>query len=198
MKRKKPSKPKIRKWADDNLNWIALFICLQMASVTSLSHSLSFWVLQGPILLNFVALSDDSVRAQAQHLCYLHDFSWFIWFYTFICLSNFSCELWKRKLKISEFLKNLTIPSSITLYDCGEYSSEKLALALIGDKTHNGGLKFFISWHHKWQKICSIDPCCGVNIKCQSKIKNGRGEWKRVTVNEILRCCKVRIWISGN
>ena len=29
-----------------------------------------------------------------------HDSYWFIWFDTFICLSNLSCELWSRKWKI--------------------------------------------------------------------------------------------------
>ena len=33
------------------------------------------------------------------------DSIWFIWFDTFICLSNLSCYLWNRKLKIKEFLK---------------------------------------------------------------------------------------------
>ena len=39
-------------------------------------------------------------RAPAQHLCFIHDSIWFIWFDTIICLSNLSCELWNRKLKI--------------------------------------------------------------------------------------------------
>ena len=47
-------------------------------------------------------------QTQAQHLCFLHDSIWFIWFDTIICLSNLSCELWNRKLKIKEFFeKNL-------------------------------------------------------------------------------------------
>ena len=29
---------------------------------------------------------------QAQHICFIHDSIWFIWFDTFICLSNLSCE----------------------------------------------------------------------------------------------------------
>ena len=41
-------------------------------------------------------------RTQAQHLCFIHDSIWFIWFDTIICLSNLSCELWNRKLKIKE------------------------------------------------------------------------------------------------
>ena len=41
-------------------------------------------------------------QAQAQHLCFLHDSIWFIWFDTIICLSNLLCELWNRKLKIKE------------------------------------------------------------------------------------------------
>ena len=41
-------------------------------------------------------------RTQAQHLCFLHDSIWFIWFDTIICLSNLLCELWNRKLKIKE------------------------------------------------------------------------------------------------
>ena len=36
---------------------------------------------------------------QAQHLCFLHDSIWFIWFDATICLSNLSCELWNRKSK---------------------------------------------------------------------------------------------------
>ena len=38
---------------------------------------------------------------QAQHLRFLHDSIWFIWFNTIICLSNLSCGLWIRKLKIN-------------------------------------------------------------------------------------------------
>ena len=38
-------------------------------------------------------------RTQAQHLCFIHDS---IWFDTIICLSNLSCKLWSRKLKIKE------------------------------------------------------------------------------------------------
>ena len=38
-------------------------------------------------------------RTQAQHLCFLHDSIWFIWFDTIICLSNLSCELWNRKIE---------------------------------------------------------------------------------------------------
>ena len=39
---------------------------------------------------------------QAQHLCFIHDSIWFVWFDTIICLSNLSCELWNRKLEIKE------------------------------------------------------------------------------------------------
>ena len=39
---------------------------------------------------------------QAQHLCFIHDYIWFIWFDTIIYLSNLSSELWNRKLKIKE------------------------------------------------------------------------------------------------
>ena len=42
------------------------------------------------------------IRTQAQHLHFIHDSVWFVWFDTIICLSNFSCELWNRKLKIKE------------------------------------------------------------------------------------------------
>ena len=43
---------------------------------------------------------------QVQHPCFLHDSIWLIWFDT-ICLSNLSCELWNRKLKIKEiYFKN--------------------------------------------------------------------------------------------
>ena len=41
-------------------------------------------------------------RTQAQHLCFIHDSIWFVSFDTMICLSNLSCELWNRKLKIKE------------------------------------------------------------------------------------------------
>ena len=34
--------------------------------------------------------------------CFIHDSIWFVWFDTIICLSNLSCELWNRKLKIKE------------------------------------------------------------------------------------------------
>ena len=39
---------------------------------------------------------------QAQHLCFIHDSFWIIWFDTIICLSNSSCELWNRKIEIKE------------------------------------------------------------------------------------------------
>ena len=39
---------------------------------------------------------------QAQHLRFIYDSIWFIWFDTIICQSNLSCELWNRKLKIKE------------------------------------------------------------------------------------------------
>ena len=46
---------------------------------------------------------------QVQHLRFLHDCIWFIWFDTIICLSNLSCELWNRKLKINQlFFKKMT------------------------------------------------------------------------------------------
>ena len=47
-------------------------------------------------------------RTQAQHRCFIHDSIWFIWFDT-ICLSNLSCELWHRILKIKDFFKNCKI-----------------------------------------------------------------------------------------
>ena len=39
---------------------------------------------------------------QAQHLRFIHDSIWFVWFDTIICMSNLSWELWNRKLKIKE------------------------------------------------------------------------------------------------
>ena len=47
---------------------------------------------------------------QAQHLCFLCDSIWFIWFDAIICLSNLSWELGFRKLKINKiyFKKNQT------------------------------------------------------------------------------------------
>ena len=51
---------------------------------------------------------------QAQHLCFLHDSIWFIWFDTIICLSNLSCELWNRKLKINKiYFKKLFMNNRI-------------------------------------------------------------------------------------
>ena len=41
---------------------------------------------------------------QAQHLCFLHDSIWFIWFEINICLSNLSCELSNKKLKINKYI----------------------------------------------------------------------------------------------
>ena len=54
---------------------------------------------------------------QAQHLCFIHDYIWFIWFDTIIYLSNLSSELWNRKLKIKEiyFKKNRSIWSHCSL-----------------------------------------------------------------------------------
>ena len=56
-------------------------------------------------------------RTQAQHLCFIHNS---VWFDTIICLSNLSCELWSRKLKIKEIyfkkkepLKELWEPYSL-------------------------------------------------------------------------------------
>ena len=45
------------------------------------------------------------LQTQAQHLHFLHDSIWFIWFDTIICLPNLSCELWNRKLKIKKLFK---------------------------------------------------------------------------------------------
>ena len=39
---------------------------------------------------------------QAQHLCFIHNSVWFVWFDTIICLSNLSCELWSGRSKIKE------------------------------------------------------------------------------------------------
>ena len=52
-------------------------------------------------------------RTHAQHLCFIHNSVWFVWFDTIICLSNLSCELWSRKLKIKEIYlkKNLSLYS---------------------------------------------------------------------------------------
>ena len=51
-------------------------------------------------------------RTQAQHLCFIHNSVWFVWFDTIICLSNLSCELWSRKLKIKEiYLKKRKVKS---------------------------------------------------------------------------------------
>ena len=41
------------------------------------------------------------LQTQAQHLRFLHESIWFIWFHTLICLSNLSCEMWNRKLKVN-------------------------------------------------------------------------------------------------
>ena len=38
-------------------------------------------------------------RTRAQHLRFFHDSIWFNWLDTLNCLSNFSSELWNRKLK---------------------------------------------------------------------------------------------------
>ena len=57
----------------------------------------------------------------AHHLCFLHDSSCFIWFDTIICLSNLSCELWNRKLKINEFfLKKRAQKFECCDYLCGQ------------------------------------------------------------------------------
>ena len=51
-------------------------------------------------------------RIQAQLLCFIH--IWFIWFDTIICLSNLSCELWNRKLKIKEiYLKKIMTDNNL-------------------------------------------------------------------------------------
>ena len=83
-------------------------------------------------------------QTQAQHLCFLHDYIWFIWFDTIICLANLSCELWNRKLKIKEFKKNL--------------ASEWLN---IGIKTRPNGLKscstsFYLKISKNSPRTCPI------------------------------------------
>ena len=57
-------------------------------------------------------------RTQAQHLCFIHNSVWFVWFDTIICLSNLSCELWSRKLKIKEIYlkKKINLPSLFSFY----------------------------------------------------------------------------------
>ena len=74
--------------------WIAKMVSLLALNIGTLHHALGcelkpqwrqtlFWT-------------------QAQHLYFVHDSIWFIWFDTIIWLSNLSCEFWNRKLKINE------------------------------------------------------------------------------------------------
>ena len=71
-------------------------------------------------------------RTPAQHLHFLHDCVWFIWFDTIICLSNLLGELWNRQLKINEiyFEKNkiFCFPElwSIPLFDLSLDSMTKI------------------------------------------------------------------------
>ena len=68
-------------------------------------YHIQLWTLVRCAMLWAVSSSfnvDKLFRTQAQHLCFLHDSIWLIWFDTIICLSNLSCELWNRKLKIKE------------------------------------------------------------------------------------------------
>ena len=72
--------------------WIAEWYRIQL---WSLVHCAMPWATS-------LTLGDDNFYFGpiAQHLHFLHDSIWFIWFETIICLSNLSCELWNRKLKI--------------------------------------------------------------------------------------------------
>ena len=60
---------------------------------------------------------------QAQHLCFIHDSIWFVSFDTIICLSNFSCQLWNRILKIK---KNIFKKSLVSFFFCFNCSSSSL------------------------------------------------------------------------
>ena len=60
---------------------------------------LDFWTLVRYVQALVMTIS---FLDQAQHLSFIYDSIWFIWFDTIICLSNLSCELWNRKLKIKE------------------------------------------------------------------------------------------------
>ena len=65
---------------------------------------------------------------QAQHLRFIHDSIWFIWFDTNICLLNLSCEFWNRKLKIKEIYFKKIQPS-----DPYPFNIDLLQLDLISD-----------------------------------------------------------------
>ena len=78
--------PSIAEWYHTQL-WSLVHCAMPWAVSLSLGATNSFWT-------------------QAQHWRFIHDSIWFIWFDTIICLSNLSCELWNRKLKIKEIYFN--------------------------------------------------------------------------------------------
>ena len=83
-------------------------------------------------------------RTQAQHMRFIHDSIWFVWFDAIICLSNLSCKLWNRKLKIKEvfFKKNsITVPirtvepiRTWTSSKRSKYSSTNCAATIVAQK----------------------------------------------------------------
>ena len=56
-----------------------------------------------------LSLGDDKLLFGPKHNIYAFFVILFVLFDTIICLSNFSCKLWNRKLKINEFFKKLII-----------------------------------------------------------------------------------------
>ena len=56
-------------------------------------------------------------QAQAQHLRFLHDSIWLIWFDAIICLPNLSCEWWNRKLEIKKLIFKILFPNGTSQID---------------------------------------------------------------------------------
>ena len=100
-------------------------------------------------------------RTQAQHLCFIHDAIWFVWFDTFICLLNLSCELWNRKLKLKEiYLKKSSSRYSTPL--CSTISPLKWGHISEWERDDDS------NWNLKQQNLCNqVFPT--LPIGCQNK-----------------------------
>ena len=80
--------------------------CWELSDITLGSEQLYTAPCPGPWVLALV-MTNSFLDPSRTTMLSLRLF-WFIWFDTIICLSNSSCELWNRKLKIKEIhLKNI-------------------------------------------------------------------------------------------
>ena len=82
-------------------DWVVSYSALNIGNISTLWHTLGHEF--GP------RWQQTLYWTQAEHLCFFHDSIWFIWLNTIFCVSNLSCELWNRKLKINYFFKKMNM-----------------------------------------------------------------------------------------